>query len=192
MYIVICKYRVAFILLFFWGAAGAQANVHVHGQGQLLIAQDGQQWQLQFLLPAADIIGFEHEAQTLEEKQALARFLQRVEGVNTLFVLPSSCSINDFSHSLMRQSKASEDDHSAHTSNEKKHTHGHKHDNHQQDNHKDIELSYTFTCQKTPQAFEVSLFTWATSLTTLQAQWITNKGQGATILNTEGSILQFP
>jgi hypothetical protein len=52
------------------------AQKHVHGDGQLLIAQDQQQWQFQFILPAADLLGFEYVAEILHAGIDVALLVQ--------------------------------------------------------------------------------------------------------------------
>ena len=49
-----------------------EAGAHVHGAGTLSIAIEGNKVSMDLSAPANDILGFEHEARTPEQQQALA------------------------------------------------------------------------------------------------------------------------
>lgn len=155
------------------------SSAHVHGQGQLFISQVENEWHFQFILPSFDIIGFEHAANTDQEKEIMALFQQRVTNINELVALPKDCEVIDFDHSLMYQIKEP-------TSSEMEaDTNKHKL------RHKDIEISYQVNCGKISQVFDVRLFKWAKSIETLHVQWVSNKGQGKAILTMGASALTF-
>lgn len=171
------KYSLATIVLLMLTATTSAA--HVHGQGQLFLSQVENEWHFQFILPSIDIIGFEHEAKTYEEKNMIAHFQQRVTNINEFIALPKDCRVIDFDHSFKYQgndSLRSEMDASA---------------NKHKVSHKDIEISYQVICEKSSQVFDVRLFNWAKSIATLQVQWATNKGQGKAILKVDASALTF-
>jgi hypothetical protein len=52
------------------------AQKHVHGEGQLLIAQEQQRWQFHFILPAVNLLGFEHIPESAERKQILMNIVR--------------------------------------------------------------------------------------------------------------------
>ena len=51
-------------------AAIAEQKPHVHGHWQMNAAIDGDHLQIELIAPGADVVGFEHEARTAEEKAA--------------------------------------------------------------------------------------------------------------------------
>ena len=57
------------VSLLFFSSVGFAVNAqqHVHGQGELLVSQEGSMLHLQLVLPAADALGFEHEPETTEQ-----------------------------------------------------------------------------------------------------------------------------
>src|SRR5690606_41217224 len=63
-------------------AAAAQAEdvsrelgPHVHGQGTLAVAIEGNNVQIEFVAPGMDIVGFEHKADTARQKRAVTAAL---------------------------------------------------------------------------------------------------------------------
>ena len=65
-----------------------ELGAHVHGQGTLDIAIEGNKVVLEFRAPGDDIVGFEGKAKTTKAKRALASALATLEKPLTLFVLP--------------------------------------------------------------------------------------------------------
>ena len=57
--------------------------------------------------------------------------------------------------------------------------------------HGDVSVQYYFSCEKQVTQAQVSLLSWASSITRLEAQWITLNGSSATLLNQENVIVTF-
>jgi hypothetical protein len=107
------------------GLAMAQ-SAHVHGEGRLNIAIEGNRLFMQLESPGADIVGFEHEARSSDEKAALARSLKILEDPAKLmrFTADAKCEV--------RQAHAEiEGEHDAHEQD------GHGHEEHDDHAHKD-------------------------------------------------------
>lgn len=62
-----------------------QLGAHVHGHGRLNIAIEDKTMSLELDVPAADIVGFEHEPKTQKEKAALDRARVRLADGLSLF-----------------------------------------------------------------------------------------------------------
>ncbi|WP_395338479.1 ZrgA family zinc uptake protein [Ningiella sp. W23] len=179
----------------------ASAQKHVHGEGQLLIAQQQQDWQFEFVLPAADMLGFEHAPETEQQKETLNLVVEKVEGVRDIIQLPESCQLTSMSHSLddfkpgeqistSNHSHSKEHEH-AHD-DEHKHGDSHDHDhNHGEHAHMDIIITYQFSCEVSPEQMEVTLLSWADTLSKLNTQWIINDGQGASVLQPSSNLVNF-
>ena len=60
-------------------SAQAYAQKHVHGEGELLIAQEGNVLQMQFIIPAADALGFEHQTANSSDKNAIDVLAQQLK-----------------------------------------------------------------------------------------------------------------
>jgi hypothetical protein len=62
-----------------------QLGAHVHGHGRLNIAVDGKKILMGLEVPGADIVGFEHEASTPEQRQAIAEAKAKLANALALF-----------------------------------------------------------------------------------------------------------
>lgn len=171
----------------------AIAQAHVHGEGQLLVAQEGNIWKLQFVLPAADVLGFEHKPETKAQREGVASLISSIESVSALVEPPAGCKLDTFAHSLEKAHKA-KDEHGHKDKDEHKHEHEHDHDGKHDDEHEghsDVDISYTFMCSKNLSSLQVNIFTIAPSLQSLDAQWIVESGQGASQLSANANVLSF-
>ncbi|HEA16311.1 hypothetical protein LCGC14_2308930 [marine sediment metagenome] len=129
---------------------------HVHGQGELFVSQHKQTWLLQFVLPSADLLGFEHTPKSDSEHQAIQQLAARFADHTQIIAFNEACQLDSIKHSLQTPSQHTE----------------------QANAHHDIELEYYFTCPNTVDQVSVLLFKWATSLTHIKAQWLNQQGQG--------------
>lgn len=206
-------------------------HAHVHGQGKVLIAQDGDDWQLQFVLPAADVLGFEHVPETMEQKQAVESLSGKVGNVPNLVSIDGNCTVansdvsipelfTDFSKveksSGLASAKHDHDhdthDHDHHKHDHDHHKHDHDHDHHNDDHnhhkhdhdhhkhdhdhaheevHKDIEVNYVVSCTNNVDSMTFAIFDVFSSLEKLDANWISNKSQGAKMLSPDDNSVVF-
>jgi len=107
-----------------------QLDSHEHGVGALNIAVDGQAVAMELHVPGADIVGFEYEATSDEDKAAIQSALATLSKPLDLFVLPAAaeCSVTQASAAL--EGDEMHDDHD--------HEEGHDdHDDHAHDDHDD-------------------------------------------------------
>jgi len=74
------------------GASATAQSTHVHGQGQVSMAIDQNLLSMTLESPGADIIGFEHEARTAEEKAAVREALKQLSDPMFVIQLPGSAS----------------------------------------------------------------------------------------------------
>jgi hypothetical protein len=59
-------------------STAAAQSAHVHGEGRVNIAIDGNRIFMALEFPGADIVGFEHEARSSDEKAAVARAIAQL------------------------------------------------------------------------------------------------------------------
>jgi len=159
------------------------AQPHVHDEGQLLISQEGKEWQMQFNIPAVNAFGFEYEAKTKEEKKAVSSFASLIKNLDKVIAVDADC------HIEARNDNLSHDDH-------KHDEHEHEHDKHEDEHqahgeHLDAEFSYHLHCDSAITSAEVTLFKQLKSLHHIQVQWISDKGQGALELSPRNNKIQF-
>ena len=74
------------------GASAAAQSTHVHGQGQVGMAIDQNLISMTLESPGADIVGFEHEARTAEEKTIVIEALKQLSDPMFIIQLPESAS----------------------------------------------------------------------------------------------------
>ncbi|MCK7460175.1 ZrgA family zinc uptake protein [Idiomarina aminovorans] len=128
------------------------ANAHVHGQGQIFISQEENRWQISLTLPAADMLGFEHTPETDAERGALKKVAERLENNSQIVELSGRCSVTKVKHNLENLKQGG-------------------------NGHHDIDISYTFDCERGITEVQVLFFKWvATDL--VKAQWVLEQGQG--------------
>ena len=83
-------------LLMLTGVTAAQQSAHVHGIAILNLAMEGDELEIEFVSPAGNIVGFEHEAVTAAERRAIRDAIEQLRKGNELFDLPlaASCSLH--------------------------------------------------------------------------------------------------
>ncbi|MFA5955421.1 DUF2796 domain-containing protein [Hyphomicrobium sp.] len=71
-------------------AAHRQLGPHVHGQGTLDIAIEGNKIEMELIAPGMDIVGFEHVASTDDQKAAVEKAKAKLADVLNVFKLPDA------------------------------------------------------------------------------------------------------
>tara|TARA_B100001063_G_C16652434_1_gene496689 strand:+ start:299 stop:910 length:612 start_codon:yes stop_codon:yes gene_type:complete len=201
------KPHIAVSLLFFSSLGFAvNAQQHVHGQGELLVSQEGNMLHLQLVLPAADALGFEHEPETAEQLNSQNLLAERftlntnvidVEGKCELVSVEHTLEAHDHNHEGGHKSgheESHEDAHESEHASHKEHDEyaGHDdHEEHDEENHQNIEVEYQFHCDDAVSGITVALFESMPSLSAIQAQWITERGQGLSALSAGKPTLSW-
>lgn len=75
------------------GVADAQTrqlDSHEHGQGALNVAIEGKLVEMELEAPGADIVGFEHPAESVEDRAAVDAATARLQAGETLLVVPAA------------------------------------------------------------------------------------------------------
>ena len=67
--------------------AQRQHRAHVHGAGTLNLVQEGKRVHIELEIPGMDIVGFEHQARTASQKQAVKDAVAVLEQGDALFRL---------------------------------------------------------------------------------------------------------
>jgi hypothetical protein len=157
----------------------ADAKEHKHGQGQLLISQDGNEWHMQLSLPAADALGFEHEPETEQQKRTLHSLANRLAKNAGVVEPDGQCCLTKAEHTLGNQHE--HDPHENYDS--------HEHDRERE--HDDIEVEYQFNCKAAVTQISVKIFATMPSLSIIEVQWILENSQGMTKLTRSHPYVQW-
>ncbi len=179
-----------------------QHGAHVHGEAVLNLALEGKSVLVELQTPAANILGFEHQPATAEQRNAVDRAVQMLEKHATVFQfdagacrqtsLEMESPFTDDGEDHHDDGHAHKHDHSHHHDHAHKHDHdahhhdktdsGHKESEHhkEHDSHSEFHIVYHLTCAK-PQAIsavEVTVFKHFSGFETVRVQWVGASGQG--------------
>lgn len=183
------------VSLLFFSSVGFAVNAqqHVHGQGELLVSQEGSMLHLQLVLPAADALGFEHEPETTEQLNNQNLLAERFTLNTNVIDVEGKCELVGVEHTLEAQEDYHESGHEeAHNeAHESEHDEHEGHDEHEKENHQNIEVEYQFHCDDAVSGITVTLFESMPSLSAIQAQWITERGQGLSELSVGQPTLRW-
>jgi hypothetical protein len=195
--------RLAWSLVFL-GVSSAYAQTHEHGKGTLFVAQDGTKWQLQFTLPAGDVLGFEHAPETAEQESIVHEKLAQLNEVSSVFTLPKGCTLDSIdvhepSFLAMGSDHEEHDEHELddhHDDHDEEHEHDehhddhdHDHDEHADEQHGDFEASYILDCSAGLKQVTLTLFDMAPALESVDVEWAIETSQGSTVLSPSSNVL---
>ncbi len=147
-----------------------QLDSHEHGVGELNIALDGTTISMEFHAPGADIVGFEYEAESAEDRAAIDAAVAKLAKPQELFVLPAAaeCTVVQASAELESEEEHDEhhdvhddhadgdkhdDDHDEHAEDD------HDHEEHAEASHTEFHAEYVLNCA-TPSAIDEISFAY--------------------------------
>ena len=147
-----------------------QLGAHVHGHGRLNIALEDKTMSMELEVPAADVVGFEHEPQTPEQKAALDEAKAKLAAGLSLFTPSSAAGCAQTSAKVMTEADHDEEErHDAHHAHEAEHQHSEFH------------ADYAFECASPSQITSISFdyFTVFPNAEALNVSLISAKGQAS-------------
>lgn len=167
---------------------------HVHGAGQLNLAWVGSEMQMELTVPGRDIVGFEHSAETAEDRAAVEKALATLSDAASLFALPPEAGC-ELEHAKVASSQL-EGDHDREHADEHKHDDEHKLERAGAEAaaHAEFSAVYHFDCSEPGALSHVQaagLFAAFPSLQELETRFVTATGQGAAELTASDSRLGF-
>ena len=145
-----------------------QLGAHVHGHGRLNIAIEDKTLSMELEVPAADIVGFEHEPETPEQKAALEEAKAKLAAGLSLFTPSSAAGCAQTSAKVMTEADHDE---------EEAHGGGHTHEADHQ--HSEFHAEYAFECASPSQITSMSFdyFEVFPNAEALNVSLISAKGQ---------------
>lgn len=163
------------------------AEVHAHGNASLAIVLEGSLITAEFDTPLYNILGFEHVAETPEQKAAVLKAESVLSTDASLIVFNSEagCSITSETNSvnLNLESREDADNHDEHDNDDH---HEDNHDEHgEEETHKDVIIQYKYQCQR-PKALKnvtVNLFESFKNLTEIELVYLGPNTQKQVELN---------
>lgn len=166
-------------------------DVHVHGQGLLNVAVDGDEMAIELEVPGVNVVGFEHAPETDEQKRAIREALESFARGGTLF-LPTAeagCRLEHVEVSLGDE-HAGGDAHEKREHEEKAHGNDGKEE---ADSHAALLGEYHFHCDEPDRlhGLEVRIFEHLKDLEELDVQIVTPTVQAATELEPGSTVLKL-
>ena len=196
--------RVKFILFIFlilnisitgiYAEETRQVDKHEHGVGELNIAIDGSLAEFEFMLPGADIVGFEYEAKSDEDLAKIENALLVLENYENLFALTknSKCVLADLDYHLSGEEhdEHADEEHDEHADEEHDEHADEEHDEHadeeheehaDEESHTEFYAKYSFKCDNIKQLdkVEFSYFKTFPNSSELEVQFVSDIGSNA-------------
>ena len=162
-------------------AKSSTHEAHRHGQAELTLVLENGVLEIQFESPAANILGFEHIAKSLDQRKAVRQAEMALIEPDLLFSFAGTdC-----------QAKITRVDLSG-VMGSQQHVHHNHSAEHDEGGHSEISTRYNFICNNPEKLGSVSvlLFKSFPGIEKINAMWITETKQGAVSL-TSGSSAVF-
>lgn len=149
-------------------------GAHEHGHSALNIAVEGTQVAMELEAPGADIVGFEYEAETAEDRAKLDAAIAELSKPLSLFVLPAAagCTVVSSTAGL----------HDEHHEEGEQHAEGeHAHDDHAEEKeaeHTEFHAEYLLNCTDPSviDSIEFTFFETFPNAQEVEVQMISDKG----------------
>ena len=140
---------------------------HVHGHATMQIAVDGNDASIALEIPGESVVGFEHEAETDEQKAAVASAREQLADGDAVLVLPASagCALGEAEVEV-----------------------------HAEGDHNAFEVAYSYSCSDTGalSSVETKLFELYPAIEEIEVEYATGGGQGAVELEPGNAVVQLP
>ncbi|MFD3191935.1 DUF2796 domain-containing protein [Sedimentitalea sp. HM32M-2] len=168
-----------------------ELGAHEHGVGQLDIAIEGERVSLELHAPGADIVGFEHHAESAEDRAAVDDAVAILARPLALFVLPAAaeCSVVEASAELEAEGH---DEHDAHEEYEDEHAEADGHEN-EEGGHTEFHAEYALDCAQ-PSAIERIEFAYFETFPNareIELQLVTDTGAKAFEIERDTPVLDL-
>jgi hypothetical protein len=177
------RYAIAVLVLagaFAAAAAEREHAVHAHGIGRLNLVVEVSTFLVELISPGADIVGFEHAAESAEDKSVVAAAVQALKDGEALFAFApeARCRLEEaiVESTLIEESQAA-----GGTAREKAETHAEFH------------VRYRFDCKRPDRLthLDVRLFERFPATHELEVQAVLSRGQKAGELTAASPRLRF-
>ncbi len=170
-----------------------QADAHQHGHGVLNVALEGGTLSIEMETPGTDILGFEHIAETEDDKATVRQARETLGDPVALFGLAvaAECDVTESEIEI----GADEDDHDESHADKDDHDHEDGHDDKDDDDsHSEVHAHYTLTCSAPAKLTGLDLgafFAAFPNAEELDAALLTDSGQAGGEITPASPTLAF-
>ena len=169
-----------------------QVDKHEHGVGELNIAIEGSSINLEFMIPGADIVGFEYKAKSDEDISLVNTALTKFDDFSNIFTIPNAANCNLVEAEIAinqgddHEEHDEHDEHDEHEHEEHEAHDEHEHEEHGEETHNEFVAHYSFTCGNVKEIDRIN-FTYFTTFPNsgeLEIQFVSE--MGSTSFEVEG------
>jgi hypothetical protein len=159
---------------------------HEHGVGRLNIAVEGKRVSMELEVPGADILGFEHEAATKEQKAAVSQAKSTLERALKVFELPAEAKCKLAEAKVVIEAEDHGHDEAGHESSKGK---GEEEEGH----HSEFRAAYAIDCAAPEKltGIQFRYFELFAGARKLDIDLVTDKGQRRYEVTRESPKLEF-
>ena len=178
---VVLSYSMSIVL----AEESRQVDKHEHGVGELNIAIDGSLAEFEFMLPGADIVGFEYEAKSDEDLAKIENALLVLENYENLFALTknSKCVLADLDYHLSGEEhdEHADEEHADEEHADEEHADEEHEEHADEESHTEFYAKYSFKCDNIKQLdkVEFSYFKTFPNSSELEVQFVSDIGSNA-------------
>jgi hypothetical protein len=184
-----------------------EMDAHVHGVSTLELAVEGGVLEMNLLSPGMDIVGFEYEASTDADKDAVEAAIRTMLVPENVVTLPkvADCRLTevlahlhagDHDHEESEEhdhvEEAGHDDHTADADHEaEEYAEGEDHDHEEGAEHSEFHVRYIFACEHPEEltAIAFPFFERFENAQEIEAQYVTEAGAGAAEIGRDAAEL---
>ena len=180
--------------------AQSSLDAHVHGEAELNIVFEGQKLLVELESPSFNLVGFEHEPKTLEQKNLVKKTIELLENFKSVANLSEEASCNIIDTKVSTSMKGVEEGLGEHHEDEH-HEDEHHEDEHHEDEHQHSEkeihseffATYFLTCTRPEnlKSIELKLFSTFSLIEEVDVQMISQGRQDFAELNSENPNLNL-
>jgi len=204
-----------------WAGEQRHHDAHVNGIAHLNVAVEGTDIHMEFISPAANIVGFEHQPRTPEQKDGVRNAIEKLEDGSTLFILSpgAQCRLSkssvktDIEHDADHDADAEHEEEHGYKKDahhEKEHEHEHEKDEHhgkdedmdhehheegedEHARHSEFHSEYRFVCKNPGKLSQVDvmLFKSFPGIEHIEVQLLTETKQSAQELTAQSHRIKF-
>lgn len=178
MFFFIKVITAVFLVILASNSTANEYSAHTHGHAVLTIVIEQNNVDLNLIVPAESLLGFEHKATTTDEISKVVEMKKYLSQHNNVILFDSSeCQTKSVD---INTGDILSYDHQEH---EPSHVHSHA----------EITVNYQFHCAKTSDisSATVKLFNLYTALESIDVMWVTSSQQGSIELDIKNTGISF-
>ncbi|MCM2680356.1 ZrgA family zinc uptake protein [Echinimonas agarilytica] len=173
----------------------AEFDAHQHGLAHLNLVQQGQELEIEFESPLANLVGFEHKPETPTQTKT---YLDAVHNLKThphFGFKGAECTLMhqelELPFDSTELSAVQDKHHEEHDDHHGEHNEHHDEQHKEHSAHSNLKSHYRYTCSATVTSVSVALFEPMKNLETIEVQWLSDQQQGSAKLNRTSTSLRL-